>query len=127
MTVQGQLKDKVKILEIAVAVIAIISFIFGVANWGDIQQYFWRQRIVGTWQDEGGNLIRFDGDGNYTMGGLLPANGLYDFPDKDHIILQTSGIFGIVGNQMFEVKFSGKTMGWQDLSLGFTYTYSKVK
>ena len=109
------------------AIIAIVAFIFGVSNWSDIQQYFWRQRVVGTWQDESGIPISFTSEGTFNAGGFLPANGYYTFNDGNHITLKVSGILGGMGNQVFEVSFSGNTMWWRDQALGFEYTYTKLR
>ena len=127
MTQQTDSKPKVNVSNIiatTAAIIAIIAFIFGVSNWSDIQQFFWRQRIVGTWQDESGVPMTFTRDGIFSSGGLIPANGYYTFNDGNHITLQVSGLLGIVGNQTIEISFSGNTMYWTD-QLGIEYIYTK--
>ncbi|MBN1181829.1 MAG: PQQ-binding-like beta-propeller repeat protein [Bacteroidales bacterium] len=64
-------------------------------------------KIIGTWYDEYGTEINFFKDGTFIVKStLLNFTGDYRFVDKETLILDSEGVIGLFGSQIFTVEFS---------------------
>ncbi|MBC8262559.1 MAG: hypothetical protein H8E47_00345 [Anaerolineales bacterium] len=87
-----------------------------------------QRAIVGKWQQAGGGeTIEFYKDGTVTATSIgITVTGSYKFIDDSQIRLDLSGLWGLAGPQIFEVRISGNRLTLKD-AYGNTTEYTKVK
>jgi hypothetical protein len=68
-------------------------------------------KIVGTWQDELGDIFEFYEDGTVVLNSSgMQVSGVYEFIDDDTLKLSLDGFWGIGGATIMDVEFSGRQM-----------------
>jgi len=69
-------------------------------------------RIVGRWQQVGGDQILefFDGGTVTATSFGITITGDYEFLDKDTIRLDMRGLFGLGNSQVLDIRISGDTL-----------------
>jgi len=78
-------------------------------------------KIIGTWYDEYGTEINFFKDGTFIVKDtLINFTGDYRFVDKETLILDSEGIIGLFGSQIFTVEVSQGEIYLDDGGSGLT-------
>ena len=112
------------------ALVAIFVFVTGIVDRPSIfsSEARLQRKLAGSWRAENsGEVLNFYEDGSYASNGtLLPSSGFYRVADENHITVEYSGLFALVGTQTLRVSVSGDTLYIQD-SMGYDWgPYSKI-
>jgi len=111
---------KLKVLLLTlVGLLIVICLLIGIGFIGCASETN-NNSIVGEWRDGYGNKVEFYKDGTVVFGDEVA--GVYSFPDDNHIKFSAEGLFGILGDQVFEIKISGSKLYLNSDFESFTYS-----
>ena len=111
---------KLKVLLLThVGLLIVICLLIGIGFIGCTPEIN-NNSIVGEWRDDYGNKVEFYKDGTVVFGDEVA--GVYSFPDDNHIKFSTDGLFGILGDQVYEIKISGNKLYLNSDFESFTYS-----